>query len=130
MRSLFLIFFSLTGILCLAQSFDKNKKYTPVAIGFWNCENFYDTLNDPLKDDEEFLPTGNYGWTGTKYKNKLDHLSDVISQLATETTPDGAAIMGLCEIENRQVLEDLIKMPKLKSRNYKIVHVEGPDKRG
>jgi hypothetical protein len=113
-----------------AQELDKTKQYTPVAVGFWNCENFYDTLNDPLKNDEDFLPSGSYGWTGKKFKNKLDHISDVISQLATESTPDGVAVIGLCEIENRSVLESLVKSPKLATRGYKIVHVEGPDLRG
>lgn len=130
MKNLFLFPFLLFVLTEQAQTFDKNKQYTPVAIGFWNCENFYDTLNDPLKDDEEFLPTGTYGWAGKKYKNKLDHISDVISQLATDATPDGVAVMGLCEIENRPVLEDIVNAPKLKARNYKIAHIEGPDKRG
>ncbi|MEO8760348.1 MAG: endonuclease/exonuclease/phosphatase family protein [Bacteroidia bacterium] len=123
----FLLLFILTN---KAQELDKTKKYTPVAIGFWNCENFYDTLNDPLKNDEDFLPSGTYGWTGTKFRNKLDHISTVISQLGTDATPDGVAVIGLCEIENRSVLESIVAAPKLVSRGYKIVHVEGPDRRG
>ncbi len=126
----FVLFLALASNVCQAQTFDKTKQYTPVAVGFWNCENFYDTLNDPLKQDEEFLPSANYQWNTKKYYTKLDHMSDVISQLATDATPDGVAIMGLCEIENRSVLEDIVKAPKLKSRNYKIVHFEGPDARG
>ncbi len=125
-----IILLSLFMLSVSAQELDKTKQYTPVAVGFWNCENFYDTLNDPLKNDEDFLPSGSYGWTGKKFKNKLDHISDVISQLATESTPDGVAVIGLCEIENRSVLESLVKSPKLATRGYKIVHVEGPDLRG
>src|ERR1700752_1836867 len=113
MKNLFLAVLLCHFIFLHAQTLDKGKKYTPVAIGFWNLENFYDTLNDPLKDDEEFLPTGGYGWTGKKYKNKLAHMSDIISQLGTESTPDGVAIMGVCEVENRAVLEDITKAPKL-----------------
>jgi hypothetical protein len=112
------------------QMLDKTKQYTPVAIGFWNVENFYDTLNDPLKEDEEFLPEGTYRWDGNRYKKKLEHISDVVSQLGIDASPDGVAIMGFCEIENRSVLEDIAKTPKLAARNYKIAHVEGPDKRG
>lgn len=127
-------FFNFTFLIytcfSFAQTFDKTKQYIPVAVGFWNCENFYDTLNDPLKSDEEFLPSANYQWDTKKYYKKLDHISDIISQLAIDATPDGIAIMGLCEIENRTVLEDIVKTPKLINRKYKIVHVEGPDARG
>jgi hypothetical protein len=130
MKNLFLVIFLCYFLTQQAQTFDKTKQYTPVAIGFWNCENFYDTLNDPLKSDEEYLPTANNGWDSKKYYKKLDHISDVISQLATDATPDGVAIMGLCEIESKSVLEDIVKAPKLKTRGYKIVHVEGPDQRG
>jgi len=130
MKTSFLAFFLLSFLSNQAQTFDATKQYIPVAVGFWNCENFYDTLNDPLKNDEEFLPTANYKWDSKKYYAKLDHISDVISQLGADATPDGVAIMGLCEIENRSVLEDIIKAPKVKARNYKIIHVEGPDGRG
>ena len=131
MKNLFLLNFLLFfGLVLQAQTADKPKQYTPIAVGFWNVENFYDTLNDPLKDDEEFLPGGKNNWNGTRYNRKVDHITDVISQLATETTPDGVAVMGLCEIENRSVLEDIVKAPKLVKRGYKIAHIEGPDKRG
>ena len=131
MKNHLIMCFFLTIVLHVkAQNLDKTKQYTPVAVGFWNCENFYDTLNDPLKNDEDFLPNGSYSWTGKKFRNKLDHMTTVISQLATEATPDGVAIMGLCEIENRSVLESMVKAPKLKARGYQIVHVEGPDMRG
>jgi endonuclease/exonuclease/phosphatase family metal-dependent hydrolase len=121
------------AFLCItskAQELDKNKKYHSAAIGFWNLENFYDTLNDPLKNDEDFLPGGSYSWGTKKYRNKLTNMSDVISQLATDMTPDGVAVMGVCEVENVNVLNDLVKMPKLAARKYKSVLVEGPDKRG
>lgn len=119
--------------ICLcsgAQKLDKDKKYYIAAIGFWNVENLYDTLNDQWKNDEDFTPAGTNAWNGERYRTKLAHLSEVISQVATDVTPDGLAILGLCEIENKSVVEDLVKMPKLKSRNYKIVHIEGPDSRG
>ncbi len=109
---------------------DKNKKYSALAIGFWNVENLYDTLNDPLKIDEEFLPGGANAWNTPKYKTKLQHMAEVISQMATDAVPDGLAALGLCEIENKQVLEDLVKEPLLEKRNYKIVLIEGPDARG
>lgn len=100
------------------------------VIGFWNVENLYDTLNDQWKNDEEFTPAGKNAWNGPRYWTKIDHLADVISKMATDVTPDGLAIMGLCEVENINVVKDIVANKKLKSRNYKIVHIEGPDARG
>jgi hypothetical protein len=120
----------LTVISLPAQKLAKDKNYFISAIGFWNVENLYDTINDVSKDDEEFTPAGSNAWNGDRYRTKLKRLAEVISKMATDATPDGLAILGLCEIENKSVVEDLVKMPELKSRNYKIVHIEGPDVRG
>lgn len=122
--------FSLALFLSKAQKFEKNKNYFISAIGFWNVENLYDTLNDQWKNDEEFTPAGINAWTGSRYWVKIDHLAEAISQMATDVTPDGLAILGLCEIENKSVVQDLVNSPKLKKRNYQIVHIEGPDARG
>ena len=113
-----------------AQKLDKNKNYFISAIGFWNVENLYDTLNDQWKNDEDFTPAGTNAWNGPRYRTKIDHLAEVISQMATDVTPDGLAILGLCEIENKSVVKDLVNSPRLKKRNYQIVHIEGPDARG
>ncbi len=113
-----------------AQKLQKNKNYFISAIGFYNVENLYDTINDVWKNDEEFTPSGTNAWTGSRYWTKIDHLAEVISQMATDVTPDGLAILGLCEIENKSVVEDLVKNERLKKRNYKVVHIEGPDARG
>jgi len=129
-------FFTVSGLFLLLsgviypQRLDKNKHYYISAIGFWNVENLYDTINDVMKNDEEFTPEGANRWTGERYRKKLDRLAEVISQMATDVTPDGLAIMGMCEIENVHVVEDLVRHPLLKSRNYNIVHIEGPDARG
>ncbi|MDO8999467.1 MAG: endonuclease/exonuclease/phosphatase family protein [Bacteroidota bacterium] len=113
-----------------SQKFEKDKNYFISAIGFWNVENLYDTLNDQWKNDEEFTPSGKNAWDGVRYRTKIEHLADVISQMATDVTPDGLAILGLCEIENKSVVQDLVNSPKLKKRNYQIIHIEGPDARG
>jgi hypothetical protein len=123
--SLVILFSSL-----FSQSLDKKKNYFISAIGFWNVENLYDTLNDKWKNDEEFTPFGTNAWTGKRYLTKIDRLAEVISQMATEVTPDGLAILGLCEIENKSVVKDLVNSPRLKKRNYQLVHIEGPDARG
>ena len=113
-----------------AQKLAKGRDYYISAIGFWNVENLYDTLNDKWKNDEDFTPDGINQWTGRRYWTKIDRLSTVIGQIATDITPDGLAILGLCEIENKSVVQDLVNSPHLKKRNYQFVHIEGPDIRG
>jgi len=113
-----------------AQSLDKNKKYFVSGIGFWNVENLYDTLNDQWKNDEDFTASGIYAWTGSRYRTKIEHLAEVIEKMGKEMTPDGLSILGLCETENKSVVLDLVNAPLLKNRNYKVVHIEGPDARG
>lgn len=109
---------------------DQSKKYRVSCIGFYNLENLYDTVDDPEKSDEEFLPNGTKRYTEEVYKDKLHNLATVVSQIGTEESPDGLSILGVAEIENRKVLEDLAAQPELKSRNYQIVHYNSPDRRG
>ena len=101
-----------------------------LCIGFYNLENFYDTINDPKTNDEEFLPDGTFHYTGKIYRSKVRHLAKVILQIATEFSPDGLALMGCAEVENETVLLDLIHDSLLVSRNYSIVHYDSPDIRG
>lgn len=125
-RVLFSFFFVFTLFVAYAQ----DKQFKPGVIAFYNLENLFDTVNDPKKNDEEFLPDqGNHNDTYV-YLDKLGKLSSVLSQLGTEFNPDGFAILGVAEVENRKVLEDLVVQPKLKSRKLRIVHHESPDERG
>lgn len=127
MKQLYLV---TTLLLLVLASNAQEKQYKVGAIGFYNLENLFDTLDDPNKWDEQFLPDGEYHYTGEIYQEKLQHLSKVISELGTEMTPDGVSILGVAEIENRKVLEDLVIQPSLKSRGYEIMHHESPDRRG
>lgn len=104
--------------------------YKVGLIGFYNLENFYDTINDPNKSDEEFLPNGTKHYTGEVYLDKIGRLAEVLSQIGTDLSPDGLSIIGNAEIENENVLQDLVRHPLLKSRGYKVVHYDSPDERG
>src|SRR5262245_20812566 len=108
MKMKFLIYFLFAAGIVYGQELDKKQKYIVSAIGFWNVENLYDTLDDPKKQDEEFLPWGDNAWTGSRYRTKLDHLAKVISEMGSDATPDGLAILGLSEIENKNCLKDLV----------------------
>jgi predicted extracellular nuclease len=103
----------------------KNVKYFQVVS--YNVENLFDTLNSPLYDDDEFTPSGSKAWTYERYSKKLDDLSRVILSLPGEELP---ALIGLAEIENRKVLEDLTKVPGLRRTEYGIVHEDDQDPRG
>ncbi len=113
-----------------ALSAQKDDNYKVAAIGFYNLENLFDTIDSPVTNDADFLPNGRLAWNTFKYTNKQANMAKVISQLASEISPDGVAMLGVAEIENRKVLEDLVAQPALKARNYQIVHYESPDERG
>lgn len=104
------------------------------VVAFYNLENFYDTLDDPLTSDEEFTPHGERNYDGKIYWNKVSKLASVIAKLGTDDAkypcPDGPAFMGVAEIENDNVLHDLVNDPQIKDRNYQIVHYDSKDKRG
>ena len=105
-------------------------KGKPLCIAFYNLENLYDTIDDPLTDDTEFTPSGPSKWDSKRYHEKLSHLAKVISQIGDEGVKDGPVIIGLAEVENKQVVEDLIKTTPLDKTGYRIVHYDSPDKRG
>jgi hypothetical protein len=130
-KFLIIIFSSFLILKGFSQApLDKTKSYDVACVAFYNLENLYDTLDTENVSDSEFTPEGEKKWNTKKYYEKLDNMADVISQLGVDVTPEGAAILGVAEIENRMVLEDLAKTSKLKDRNYQIVHYDGPDRRG
>lgn len=123
----------LIALLLFATSFafaQKGEEFKVAAIGFYNLENLFDTLDNPTINDADFLPGGRLLWNTPKYISKQANMAKVISQLATELNPDGVAILGVAEIENQKVLEDLVAQEPLKARNYQIVHFDSPDERG
>lgn len=102
-------------------------------IAFYNLENLHDTIfnTDPnLILQDEFTPQSPKKYNTEKYYKKLDNLARVISEIGAEVDKLGPAIIGVAEVENRTVLEDLINRPALKNRNYGIIHYESYDERG
>lgn len=108
----------------------QKKQYKIATIAFYNLENLFDTLDTPDKNDFEFTPQGDKKWDSKKYLSKIKNMSSVISQIGADIAKTAPAIIGVSEIENRSVLEDLVNSPALKKFNYKIVHYESPDRRG
>ena len=106
------------------------KKYKIRAVAFYNVENLFDTENDSLTLDDDRTPEGKDGWTQERYEQKVANIAKVLSQIGTVTTQTSPDIIGLCEIENKKVLEDLVSHPNLQKMNYGIVHFDSPDERG
>ena len=113
-------FASVLALTAMAQK----QQYKVVAIGFYNCENFFDTTDDPTKDDIENTPTPEV------YAQKLHNIATVFQKLGTDVTPDGPAIIGMAEVENDNVLKAVITQPEIKNRNYNYVWFPTPDVRG
>ncbi|MEN9522303.1 MAG: hypothetical protein RL065_680 [Bacteroidota bacterium] len=122
MKNKFLIILFL--IASINQLKAQSKKQLSVA--FYNCENYFDTINDPKVKDEEFLPEAKSHWTIGRFNTKKQHIAQVLSSINIS----GADIIGLCEVENKYVLEELIKEPGMVSGNYQIVHYNSTDERG
>ena len=117
-------------IITLSNSYAQKSLFKPSLIGFYNLENFYDTINNPNIDDEEFLPNSQRHYDTRVFLDKVNRLAEVVSQMGTEVNPDGLAILGVAEIENDTVLHALVNHKSLQSRKWKIVHYNSPDVRG
>ena len=122
------IFYILTlSLLLLGSGASAQKK--GYVIGFYNLENLFDIYDDPAKNDEEYLPEGANKWTEAKYEKKLHNMASVIRAMKDDNK-QYHTILGVSEIENRLVLEDLVSQPEIADANYQIVHYDGPDRRG
>lgn len=116
-------------VICIVSTAQQNIQQQ-ACIAFWNVENLYDTINDPAIDDEEFLPESKKTWNSERYYAKLHQLASVISKIGEGSATGMPAILGLAEVENKHVLEDLINQPELNKQKFSIIYHDGPDKRG
>lgn len=108
-------------VMCFAQK--------PHKIMFYNMENFFDTIDDPETNDEEFLPDGAKRWNTAKYDKKLRNMERVLFDIAA-IDRNYPAVIGVSEIENRSILEDIASTRKLLPARYAICHYDSPDLRG
>lgn len=121
---------TLAVLLLGAAMAGAQKKAAVYGVAFYNLENLFDTINNNGKYDLEFSPAGSYRWDGKKYWQKIRNIGYSISQMTTRTTPDGPAIIGVSEIENKTVLDDLVKDSQIAGRDYRVIHHDSPDRRG
>ncbi|PKQ61142.1 hypothetical protein BZG02_16725 [Labilibaculum filiforme] len=118
-----LLFVLMVTLIAFSCSQEK-KEYT---IVFYNVENLFDTINDPITWDDDFTPKGKLEYTNERYQQKLVNLSSVLSSINKNDFP---TLIGLCEVENRSVVEALVNQEKLKDADYGIAHTDSPDGRG
>lgn len=116
-------------LLLMSLSTSAQKTQQNYVIGFYNLENLFDIYDDPVKNDSEFLPEGKNKWTQAKYEKKLHNMAKVIRSMA-DNNKRWHTILGISEIENRLVIEDLVSQPEIADANYQIVHYDSPDRRG
>lgn len=119
------IFYVISLFLLLAFSANAQTH----VIGFYNLENLFDIYDDPAKNDNEYLPNGGNKWTQEKYEKKVHNMARVIRAMRDDNKM-WHTILGVSEIENRLVLEDLVADPQIAEANFQIVHYDGPDRRG
>ena len=112
-------------LICLALA-GQEQKY---IVAFYNVENLFDIYDDPSVLDEEFTPEGPKNWTEAKYEKKIGNLAEVIYGLSASNR-DFPAVIGLAEVENHRVLDDLVSAEKLVPARYQIVHYDSPEARG
>ncbi len=130
MKSIYLVVFSLVSYSVIFAQEKQASSYEVACVGFYNVENLFDTIKTPDVNDEDFTPQGINSWVSLRYYEKLDRLAEVIAMMGTEYTPDGPAILGLAEVENKAVVYDLTQQARIKNKGYEIVHYDSPDKRG
>ena len=106
------------------------KQFLVFGVAFYNLENLFDTINNNGKYDLEFSPKGSRQWNGEKYRSKIGNLARAIAAMTTKTTPMGPAIIGVSEIENKSVLDDLVRAEAIKNWRLQVVHHDSPDRRG
>lgn len=121
----FLLFFAFTVV-----NAQQKKEYKVNTIAFYNVENLFDTENDPITYDDDRTPDGKDHWTEEIYAAKVKNMAKVISEIGADVTGTTPAIIGLCETENRKVLEDLVNQEPLLQKDYGIIQFDSPDRRG
>ncbi len=98
-----------------------------IRVAFYNVENLFDPANDSTKNDDEFTPEGMRNWNEYRYREKSNRMAKAILSIGEWEAPE---VVGLAEVENRKVVEDLIQTEVLRKFNYELVHFESPDRRG
>lgn len=120
----------LLALVCITNVFaQEEKRFKIHTVAFYNLENLFDTINDPLKFDEASPIMEMKANRSEVYKQKIKNMARVVANIGADKANNAPAVIGVCEIENRKVLEDLVNDPLLLGKDYGIIHFDGPDRR-
>ncbi len=126
-RNIFIVLIFLFSSFLFAQ---KKREYKIHTIAFYNLENLFDPEDDPITFDDDRTPKGKDHWTYEIYNQKVKNMATTISELGKALTNNSPVLLGVAEIENRKVLEDLANESCLIAKDYGIIHFDSPDRRG
>ncbi len=125
--------YAIIGIFYCLQSYifaQEKGAYQLETIAFYNLENFFDTIDDPNTFDDDRTPNGKDHWDQEKFHSKLEHITKVLSEIGSESNSNLPAVIGVCEVENRLVLDSIINSSMLSNQHFGIIHYDSPDERG
>ena len=111
-------------------AFGQHRAFDIRTLAFYNVENLFDTINNPNKYDDDRTPSGKDRYTSSIYWDRIAKLSLVLSEIGSDLNQMKPVLIGLCEVENKSVLRDLIITDQMKSADYKFIHYDSPDERG
>jgi hypothetical protein len=128
MKNISIIILCLSGFLnlCFSQQ-DVPTTVKSCVIAFWNVDNLFDIYNDPAVNDDDFLPSSPKQWNKEKYEKKISDLAKILSSINEKELP---VLIGLAEVENQKVLEDLAGFQKLRRGKYGIIQYDSKDPDG
>ena len=131
MKKLIIFFLTIIPCFCFSQNISSDNFSDELFLMFYNVENLFDTIDSPNTKDEEFLPSSEKKWDSYRYNYKLNQLEKVFNEIIEKENENNLPdIIGLSEVENKHVIEDLLKKDVFMNHNYFIVHKDSPDGRG
>jgi hypothetical protein len=123
----FCLFYSLNIPMSTNSSEEKLNHFT---FAFYNLENLFDTENDPKKLDDDFTESSERRWDKKRFSKKVRDLGNVIHQIGYQDISHPPVLVGVAEVENAFVLQELVASEFLKNKDYGFVHFDSPDERG
>ncbi|MGJ8548258.1 endonuclease/exonuclease/phosphatase family protein [Winogradskyella wichelsiae] len=131
MKSLKFSLIAMLMVVSVSMNAQEKKTYKIHTVAFYNLENLFDSINDTsIYDEASPIMEMSESLRGEAYRKKLRNMAKVIADIGNEDTHNSPAVIGVSEVENRQVLVDLVNEPALIDKDYGIVHFDSPDKRG
>ena len=126
-KSIHILQITVTALFLTLLISSCSKKTHPFSLAFYNVENLFDTIDDPHKNDNRYLPDSKVAWNTERYYHKMENISKVIAAMDSVELP---SVIGLAEVENKAVLQDLVSQPNIAGAHYQILHQESEDERG